>query len=73
MQMFGNEYKKLLENGDVLLFARNGIFQARVYAGDRRYVYRSLKTTDLEVARKLALRFCTKQNLSGKKACRCNK
>ncbi len=30
MQMFGNEYKELLENGDVLLFARNGIFQARV-------------------------------------------
>ena len=57
MQMFGNEYKELLENGDVLLFARNGIFQARVYAGDRRYVYRSLKTTHLEDARKLALRF----------------
>jgi len=57
MHIFGNEYKELLEDGNVLLFARNGIFQARVYAGERRYLYRSLKTKDVKAARKLALIF----------------
>ncbi|HQR70343.1 MAG TPA: site-specific integrase [Burkholderiaceae bacterium] len=55
--MSGSEHKELLEDGKVLLHTRNGIFQARVYRGDRRYVYKSLKTRKLDEARKLALRF----------------
>ncbi len=55
--MSDSEHKELLEDGKVLLQTRNGIFQARVYRGDRRYVYKSLKTRKLDEARKLALRF----------------
>jgi len=57
MQKFGSEYKEELEDGKVLLFERNGIFQARLYKGDRSYIYKSLKTRKLEDARKIALRF----------------
>jgi integrase len=56
-QLSGDDYRELLEDGKVLLQTRNGIYQARVYQGDRRYVYRSLKTRKLDEARKLALRF----------------
>jgi len=38
----------------VLLYTRKGIFQARVYRGDRHYIFRSLKTRKLEDARRLA-------------------
>jgi len=55
--MLGVEHKETLEDGKLLLFERNGIFQARVYTGDRRYLYRSLKTNNIADARKLALRF----------------
>lgn len=55
--MLGNEYSELLEDGNVLLFSRNGIYQARIYKGDRRYIYRSLKTRKLDEARKLAIKF----------------
>jgi len=48
------EYKELLEEGKVLLYTRKGIFQARVYRGDRHYIFRSLKTRKLEDARRLA-------------------
>lgn len=57
MQMFSADYKEELEDGKVLLFVRNGIFQARIYKGDRAYIYKSLKTRKLDDARKLALRF----------------
>jgi integrase len=57
MQMFGTEHKEELEDGKLLLFTRDGIFQARVYKGDRKYIYRSLKTKKLDEARRLALRF----------------
>lgn len=56
-QKLGAEHKEELAGGKVLLFSRNGIFQARLYKGDRAYVYKSLKTRKLEVARDLALRF----------------
>ena len=56
-QKLGDEYKEELEDGKVLLFTRNGIFQARLYKGDRAYIYKSLKTRKLDDARKLALRF----------------
>lgn len=55
--MFGDEYKEELEDGKVLLYTRNGIFQARVYKGNRQYINRSLKTRKLEDARKLAVKF----------------
>ena len=55
--MLAEEHKELLEDGKVLLYTRNGIFQARVYRGDRHYISRSLKTRKLEDARRLARRF----------------
>lgn len=33
-----------LEDGKLLLFQRNEIFQARIYIGNRKYIYKSLKT-----------------------------
>jgi integrase len=54
--MLDDSYQELLEERKVLLFVRNGIFQARIYKGERQYLYRSLKTKDLTEARKLAIR-----------------
>lgn len=54
--MLDSDYEEVMEDGKVLLFVRNGILQARIYKGDRKYLFRSLKTTDLAVARKEALR-----------------
>ena len=56
-QELGKEHSEALEDGNVLLFSRNGIFQARVYKGDRKYLYRSLKTRDVNEARRLARKF----------------
>lgn len=39
--MFDVEHKEKLEDGKVLLYTRNGIFQARVYKGNRQYINRS--------------------------------
>ncbi|MDB2574295.1 hypothetical protein N9X94_06270 [Planktomarina temperata] len=50
------EYAEKLKDGKVLLSTRNGIFQARLYAGNRRYIYKSLKTRDLDEARERAVR-----------------
>lgn len=52
-----DEYEEDLEEGKVRVFTRNGIFQARIYKGERQYIYRSLKTRKLEDARKLAVKF----------------
>ncbi|MGA1634864.1 MAG: hypothetical protein ACO37C_08270 [Gemmobacter sp.] len=49
-------YDERLLEGRLLLFSRNGVFQVRVYKGDRRYIYKSLKTGDLKTAREEALR-----------------
>lgn len=49
--------REFSHDDELLLYERGGIFQARVYAGDRRYVTRSLKTRDLNAARKLAERY----------------
>ena len=57
IQKLSTEYKEELEDGKVLLFARNGIFQARFYKGERSYIYKSLKTKKLDEARKLATKF----------------
>lgn len=54
--MLGTDNEELLGDGKVLLFVRNSIYQARVYTGDRGYLYRSLKTKDLAEARKRAVR-----------------
>lgn len=55
-QMLGVDYREELEDGKLLLYLRNSIYQARIYVGDRKYLHRSLKTNNLEVARKNALR-----------------
>jgi integrase len=54
--MLGADYKEELEGGKVLLFVRNGFLHARVYRGERRYIYKSLKTTDLNDGRRAATR-----------------
>lgn len=54
--MLGSEYNDDIADGEALLFARNGIYQVRVYAGNRKYIYRSLHTRDLIKVRKEALR-----------------
>jgi len=54
--MIGNDYKEQLEDGKLLLFVRNAIFQARVYIGNGKYIHRSLKTSNKGEARKKALR-----------------
>lgn len=56
-QKLGKEHSEALEDGNVLLFCRNGIYQARVYKGDRKYLYRSLKTRDVNEARRFARKF----------------
>lgn len=50
------EYAEKLKDGKVLLTTRNGIFQVRLYAGNRRYIFKSLKTRDLDEARERAIR-----------------
>lgn len=54
--MLDSGYQEQLEDGKVLLFVRNGVFQARIYKGARSYLYRSLKTSDVDVARREAVR-----------------
>jgi hypothetical protein len=55
--MLDSEQKELLENGKLLLYTRNGIYYARVYVGNRKYIHRTLKTSKVGEARKLALRY----------------
>lgn len=38
-----DDYIEEREGGRLVIFQRNGIFQARVYRGERSYLYRSLK------------------------------
>lgn len=45
-----------LQDGKLLLFKRNGIWQARIYTGERRYLWRSLKTSSRTDARQAGLR-----------------
>jgi integrase len=42
------------QDGKLQLRTRNGIWQARIYLGDRRYLWRSLKTSNFERATQLA-------------------
>jgi integrase len=51
-----DEYIEDRERGQLRIFKRNGIFQARIYRGKRSrgYIYKSLDTRDLEEARKAA-------------------
>lgn len=53
------EHEEYLEDGDVFLYTRNGIFYARVYKGEgtRKYIHRTLKTRNLPEARKRAMKF----------------
>lgn len=45
-------FEELTHEGKLRLYTRNGIFQARVYIGGRRYLTKSLKTRKLDEARK---------------------
>ena len=45
-----------LEGGKLVLFKRNGLWQARIYLGERRYLYRSLKTSKKADAQRDALK-----------------
>ncbi len=54
--MLYSDYEEDMEDGNVRIFVRNGIFQVRIYKGDRSYIYRSLKTQKIGEARKEALR-----------------
>ena len=36
------EFEEKLLDGKVLLFSRSGIFQVRLYKGEREYIYKSL-------------------------------
>jgi len=38
--------KRVLEDGKLVLFRRNGLWQARIPVGSGRYIWRSLKTSD---------------------------
>lgn len=56
-QKLGSGHREQLEDGNALLFERNGIFQVRYYKGGRSYIYKSLKTSKLAEARRLATKF----------------
>ena len=45
-----------LDGGKLTLFKRNGLWQARIYVGDRRYLWRSLKTAKQAEARAAGMR-----------------
>jgi integrase len=47
-------FEELTHEGKLRLYTRNGIFQARVYIGGRRYLTKSLKTRKLDIAREKA-------------------
>lgn len=53
------EHEEYLEDDNVFLYSRSGIFYARVYKGEgtRKYIHRSLKTRSLPEARKRAKKF----------------
>lgn len=55
--MLRSNYREELEDGKVLIYLRNGIFQARLYLGERRYLNKSLKTSIVAEARTLARKF----------------
>jgi len=42
-QILCTEYKEEIEDGKVLRFCRNAIFQARIYKCNRQYIYKFLK------------------------------
>src|SRR5476649_1736449 len=45
-----------LEAGKLLLFRRNGLWQARIAIGNRKYLWKSLKTSNEAEAKRLGLR-----------------
>lgn len=48
--------ERRLEGGKLLLFTRNGIWQARIAIGDRRYLWKSLKTSNETDAERAAVK-----------------
>lgn len=54
--MLGNDYNELVDER-LLIYVRGGVYYARVYRGGRRYLHKSLKTKNLDEARKKAIRF----------------
>lgn len=53
--MLGSDHWERLHGDDVLLFLRNRIWQACVYAQDRKYFFRSLKAASIGAARQAAM------------------
>ena len=45
-----------LEGGKLLLFWRNGLWQARIAVGNRKYLWKSLKTSNEAEAKKAGLK-----------------
>ena len=45
-----------LEDGKLVLFRRSGLWQARIHLGHSRYLWRSLKTANLEAAKRSGIR-----------------
>lgn len=45
-----------LEAGKLVLFRRNGLWQARIAIGNRKYLWKSLKTSNEAEAKKAALK-----------------
>ena len=55
--MLGNSnfvQQEVHDDGALLLFMRKGVFQARIYLGERKYIFKSLKTRDYDTALRLA-------------------
>ena len=55
--MLDTEVVEELEGGKILLFLRRGIYQVRIYKGDKKYIYKSLKTKNVEEARRSAIKY----------------
>ena len=57
--------ERRLEDGKLVLFTRNGIWQARIPIGKRRYLWRSLNTSNAANAERAArkLFYQTEQEL----------
>jgi len=55
--MLETEIVEELEDGKILLFKRRSIYQCRIYKGNKKYIYKTLKTKDVIQARREALDF----------------
>lgn len=52
----GDQMRRELEGGKLVLFQRNGVYQARIPIGSGRYLWKSLKTSNIDEAERLGRR-----------------